>query len=70
MIPNNIIYSEIGGISNEMKEILQKSQPRTLGAASRLKGITPGCLTALFSYVKAYDSFRTYDVSRETIINH
>ncbi len=66
LIPDSIIYSDIGGISNEMKEILEFSKPRTLGAASRIKGITPGCLTALFSYVKSSESSKPYNVSRET----
>ena len=65
IIPDNITYSEIGGISNEMKEILHNTKPRTLGAASRIKGITPGCLTALLSYVK-FCKYNTHNVSRET----
>ncbi len=52
MIPSNILYNDVGGISNEMREKLEIFKPRTLGAASRIKGITPGCLTALLSYVK------------------
>ncbi len=52
LIPEDISYAMIGGISNEMIEKLELNKPRTLGAASRIKGITPGCLTALFSHVK------------------
>ena len=53
LIPDDIIYSNIGGISNEMREKLENTKPRTLGAASRIRGITPGCLTALFAHVKS-----------------
>ncbi|PPR77583.1 MAG: hypothetical protein CFH01_01475, partial [Alphaproteobacteria bacterium MarineAlpha2_Bin1] len=52
LIPEDISYSNIGGISIEMCEKLETTRPRTLGAASRIKGITPGCLTALFSHVR------------------
>ena len=51
LIPDDIIYSNIE-ISNEMREKLENTKPRTLGAASRIRGITPGCLT-LFAHVKS-----------------
>jgi NAD/FAD-utilizing enzyme apparently involved in cell division len=52
-------------LSNEMREILEFTKPRTLGAASRIQGITPGCLTALLSYVKYRNNSDPF-VSRET----
>ena len=44
--------SAIGGLSNEVKEKLARVQPRTLGQAGRIEGMTPGALTALLAYVK------------------
>ncbi|MDC0073523.1 tRNA uridine-5-carboxymethylaminomethyl(34) synthesis enzyme MnmG [Alphaproteobacteria bacterium] len=52
-IPIDINYSMVGGLSNEMKEMLSIARPSTFGAASRLRGITPGGLVALLSYVRA-----------------
>jgi tRNA uridine 5-carboxymethylaminomethyl modification enzyme len=43
----------IAGLSNEMRERLQTSHPRTLGEASRVRGVTPAALTALWLHAKA-----------------
>lgn len=45
-------YAGIAGLSTEMVERLTRARPETLGAASRLSGMTPGALTALLSYVR------------------
>lgn len=51
-IPSNIDYSKIGSLSNEIKQKLQLIQPRTLGAASRIPGVTPAAVIALLRYVR------------------
>jgi len=51
-LPAALDYSAIGGLSNEVREKLSKVQPRTLGQAGRIEGVTPGALTALLSHVK------------------
>ena len=45
-------YGGIGGLSTEARQILERSRPATLGAASRLPGMTPAALVALLRYVK------------------
>ncbi len=45
-------YAAIGGLSNEVKEKLARVQPRTLGQAGRIEGMTPGALTALLAHAK------------------
>lgn len=50
-IPHDLDYSKIGGFSNEIRSKLEKAKPATLGAASRIPGITPAALTALLGYV-------------------
>lgn len=52
MLPTDLDYGTIGGLSNEVKEKLARVQPRTLGQAGRIEGMTPGALTALLAYVK------------------
>lgn len=52
MLPTDLDYGAVGGLSNEVKEKLARVQPRTLGQASRIEGMTPGALTALLAYVK------------------
>ncbi len=52
MLPTDLDYGVVGGLSNEVKEKLTRVQPRTLGQAGRIEGMTPGALTALLAYVK------------------
>ena len=52
MLPTDLDYGVVGGLSNEVKEKLARVQPRTLGQAGRIEGMTPGALTALLAYVK------------------
>jgi tRNA uridine 5-carboxymethylaminomethyl modification enzyme len=43
----------IAGLSIEMRERLHTARPQTLGEASRLRGVTPAALTALWLHAKA-----------------
>lgn len=52
MIPRDIKYRDVGGLSNEASERLTAAKPETLGQAARIEGITPGALTAILAYVK------------------
>ena len=54
-LPDELDYGEIGGLSNEMREKLGTARPATLGAASRIPGVTPAALTALLRHVRRRD---------------
>jgi len=45
-------YAAIGGLSNEVREKLANTRPVSLGAASRISGVTPAALTALLRHVR------------------
>jgi tRNA uridine 5-carboxymethylaminomethyl modification enzyme len=45
-------YTTIGGLSNEVREKLANARPASLGAASRISGVTPAALTALLRHVR------------------
>jgi tRNA uridine 5-carboxymethylaminomethyl modification enzyme len=51
-IPNDLIYTDIKGLSNEAKEKLTEVKPLTLGQASRISGITPAIISLLRIYIK------------------
>jgi tRNA uridine 5-carboxymethylaminomethyl modification enzyme len=51
-LPENLDYAAVGSLSTEIREKLSKARPETLGAASRIPGITPAALTALLRYVR------------------
>jgi len=46
-LPVDLDFSAIGGLSGEMIERLSLARPETLGAAARIRGITPAALAAL-----------------------
>jgi tRNA uridine 5-carboxymethylaminomethyl modification enzyme len=52
LLPDNIDYSRLPGLSNEAKVRLAQARPRSLGQAARLEGITPAALTILASQVR------------------
>ena len=49
---NNIDYSKIIGLSNEVILLLNKFKPETIGQASRISGITPAAISLLLVYSK------------------
>lgn len=51
-LPADLDYTQVGSLSNEMRLKLSKHRPETLGAASRIPGVTPAALVALLRYVK------------------
>ncbi len=53
LLPEEIDYSRVPGLSWEAVEKLSQIRPFTLGQASRISGITPAALTALQIYLKA-----------------
>jgi tRNA uridine 5-carboxymethylaminomethyl modification enzyme len=47
-IPAELDFGDIPGLSNEMIERLRAARPETLDQASRLPGVTPAALSALY----------------------
>ncbi len=52
LLPGDLDYRAIGGLSSEIREKLCHARPATLGAAGRIDGMTPAALTALLGHVK------------------
>jgi tRNA uridine 5-carboxymethylaminomethyl modification enzyme len=53
-IPETFAYECIGALSREAREKLGKQRPRTLGAASRIPGVTPSDIAILSLYVQRH----------------
>jgi tRNA uridine 5-carboxymethylaminomethyl modification enzyme len=47
-------YSAVPGLSNEMIERLGTARPDTLGAASRIRGVTPAALSAILLHARRF----------------
>lgn len=47
-IPQGLDYGAVPGLSNEMVERLSAARPETLDQASRVRGVTPAALAALY----------------------
>ena len=52
IIPENFDYSRVKSLSNEGREKLQKIQPRSLGQASRISGVSSADVSILMVYLK------------------
>ena len=49
---DGISFTDIGGLSAELIAKLARSQPESLGAASRIQGMTPAALAAITAHVR------------------
>ncbi|MBU2089983.1 MAG: tRNA uridine-5-carboxymethylaminomethyl(34) synthesis enzyme MnmG, partial [Alphaproteobacteria bacterium] len=52
ILPVELDYLAVGGLSAEMRAKLDRARPATLGAASRIPGVTPAALIALLRHVR------------------
>ena len=51
-LPEGLDYSQLRGLSNEVRQKLNSARPRTIGQAARMDGITPAALTLLVAHLK------------------
>jgi tRNA uridine 5-carboxymethylaminomethyl modification enzyme len=51
-LPATLDFGAVSGLSAESRQALARVQPTTLGAASRVPGITPAALTLLYRHAK------------------
>lgn len=51
-LPAHLDYTQINGLSREIKEKLSKFKPLSLGQATRISGVTPAAISILMVYLK------------------
>jgi tRNA uridine 5-carboxymethylaminomethyl modification enzyme len=51
-LPADLDYAALPGLSNEMVERLSRARPATLGAAARVRGVTPAALAAILVHAR------------------
>lgn len=54
IMPNELEYDDIRGLSAEVRQKLKDQRPHTLGQASRIPGITPAAISILRIYLKKH----------------
>jgi tRNA uridine 5-carboxymethylaminomethyl modification enzyme len=51
-LPDDLDYSQVRGLSNEVRQRLTEHRPTTLGIASRVPGVTPAAISLLLIHLK------------------
>lgn len=52
VLPEDLDYAKVSGLTREVVEKLSRIQPRTLGQAGRISGVTPAALSCLEIHLK------------------
>ena len=52
LLPPDLDYADVSGLSNEVKIKLNDAKPETIGQASRISGITPAAISILLVHLK------------------
>ena len=52
VLPDDINYDNVRGLSNEVREKLANARPNSLGQASRVSGVTPAAMSLLLVHLK------------------
>ena len=52
VLPKDLDYGKVVGLSAEVREKLTRQRPNTLGQAARIPGVTPAAISLLLLHVK------------------
>ncbi|MEH8162797.1 tRNA uridine-5-carboxymethylaminomethyl(34) synthesis enzyme MnmG [Aeromonas allosaccharophila] len=58
LLPLDLDYREVNGLSNEVKAKMNDAKPQTIGQASRISGITPAAISILLVHLKKHGLLR------------
>ncbi|MBL0631201.1 tRNA uridine-5-carboxymethylaminomethyl(34) synthesis enzyme MnmG [Aeromonas veronii] len=58
LLPLDLDYREVNGLSNEVKAKLNDAKPQSIGQASRISGITPAAISILLVHLKKHGLLR------------
>lgn len=72
ILPDDLAYSAIRGLSNEEIDKLARVRPRTLGQAQRISGVNPSAIQAIMIHLKNRRSKENSieSASRSTTVTH
>lgn len=58
VIPDDIDFAKVRGLSNEIQQKLTSARPSTIARAGRISGVTPAALSLLLVYIKRKDGMK------------
>lgn len=64
-IPANFDYSQVSGLSNELKQKLQTQRPDTIARAQRIQGMTPAAISLLLITLKKQGLLKSQRAAQE-----
>ena len=67
LIPDQLSYKEIKGLSNESRQKLLDVKPRTIAHAQRIPGITPATISLLLVHLKKTQNWMNTNVSKKPV---
>ena len=53
-LPRDLDYQSVRGLSNEVRQILARFRPETIGQAARLSGVTPAAISLLLVHLRKH----------------
>ena len=56
LIPDDLDYENVRGLSTEVRQKLSRHRPETLGQAGRISGVTPAAISLMLVHLKRRDS--------------
>ncbi len=59
LLPDDLNYGAITGLSNELRSKLSAARPRSLAQAQRIDGMTPAAITLLLAIVRKHERRKT-----------
>jgi len=66
LLPDDLDYSRVSGLSNEVSQKLASQRPVTLGQAARISGVTPAAVSLLLVHLKKRDMARRIQQAPES----
>lgn len=65
-LPGDLDYTQISTLSLEVRQLLQKHRPETLGQASRISGVTPAAISLLLVHLRKHGWMASEAVEKQS----
>jgi tRNA uridine 5-carboxymethylaminomethyl modification enzyme len=56
LLPADLDYAVLGGLSNEVRQTLMQIRPATVGQAARVPGVTPAAVSILLVHLRRHNT--------------